>query len=50
VSKAKALDNSSGDAAFGSCVVGVVQRLRWSEGPSGGSVTFQYPFVFAPQG
>lgn len=50
VSSAKATTNSTGDSGLGSCVVGVVKRLRWRQGPDGGSVTFEYPFVFAPQG
>ena len=49
VTNASATENSTGDAALASCVVGVVRRLRWREGPDGGSVTFSYPFIFAPQ-
>lgn len=35
------------DPTVGSCVVGVVSRLRFPE-PEGGSVTFAFPFVFEP--
>ena len=49
VSSASASQNTSGSASLGSCVVGVIRRLRWNPGPEGGSVTFSYPFVFAPQ-
>jgi TonB family protein len=50
VSNASAVENSTGDAGVASCVVGTVSRFRFSPGPTGGSVTVSYPFVFAPQG
>jgi TonB family protein len=49
VTGARATENTSRDAALASCVVDVVGRLRFHPGPEGGSVTFAYPFVFAPQ-
>ena len=49
VSKAKVVDNTTGDAAVASCVVKTVKRFRFNPGPEGGSVTYAYPFVFAPQ-
>lgn len=49
VSGVRASENTTGDAAVATCVTGVVQRFRWNPGPEGGSVTFSYPFVFAPQ-
>jgi hypothetical protein len=49
VSGARATENSTGDDALASCVVRVIAGLRWREGPTGGSVSFGYPFVFAPQ-
>jgi TonB family protein len=49
VSNVRASENTTGDDAVASCVTGVVQRFRWNPGPEGGSVTFSYPFVFAPQ-
>ncbi len=49
VSGASATENTSGSAGLASCVVTTVQRFRFTPGPSGGSVTFSYPFVFAPQ-
>jgi TonB family protein len=50
VSGASAVENSTGDPGVASCVVGTVSRFRFSPGPTGGSVTVSYPFVFAPQG
>lgn len=49
VSKSSPVDNSTGDGAFASCISSVVKRLRWSPGPDGGAVTYEYPFVFQPQ-
>ncbi len=49
VSGATAVENSTGDPAVATCVVGTVGRFRFSPGPAGGSVTVSYPFVFAPQ-
>jgi outer membrane biosynthesis protein TonB len=49
VSAARAVENTTNDAGLASCVVGVIRRLRWREGPEGGSVQYSYPFVFAPQ-
>lgn len=30
------------------CIVSVVRTIRFDPGPEGGSVTYSYPFVFAP--
>lgn len=49
VSKATATSNTTNDPAVASCVVNTVKRFRFNPGPSGGSVTYSYPFVFAPQ-
>jgi TonB family protein len=49
VSRATATDNSTNDPAVADCVVSTVKRFRFNPGPEGGSVTFSYPFVFAPQ-
>ncbi len=50
VTDAKATTNSTGDAAVASCVVQTIRRFRFNDpAPEGGSVTFSYPFVFAPQ-
>jgi TonB family protein len=49
VSGVKVTDNSTGDDAVGQCVANAIQRFRFNPGPEGGSVTFSYPFVFAPQ-
>jgi TonB family protein len=50
VSKAKPTSNTTNDPAVAACVVDTVKRFRFNPGPEGGSVTFSYPFVFAPQG
>jgi TonB family protein len=49
VSKATATANTTNDPAVASCVVDTVKRFRFNPGPDGGSVTYSYPFVFAPQ-
>jgi TonB family protein len=49
VSKATATANTTNDPAVASCVVDTVKRFRFNPGPEGGSVTYSYPFVFAPQ-
>lgn len=49
VSGARAAENSTGSPAVATCVVRTISRFRFNPGPEGGSVTFAYPFVFAPQ-
>ncbi len=49
VSAARATENTTNDAAVAACVVNTVRRFRFNPGPEGGSVSFSYPFVFAPQ-
>ena len=49
VSKAAATANTTNDSAVAACVVDTVKRFRFNPGPEGGSVTYSYPFVFAPQ-
>lgn len=49
VSKANVSENTSGSAGLGTCVAAAIKRLRWRQGPEGGSVTYRYPFVFQPQ-
>jgi TonB family protein len=50
VSKASATANTTNDPAVAKCVVDAVSRFRFNPGPQGGSVTYSYPFVFAPSG
>jgi len=50
VSKAAATANTTNDDAVARCVVDTVKRFRFNPGPEGGSVTYSYPFVFAPSG
>ena len=49
VSGVKVAENTTGDTAVGQCVANAIQRFRFNPGPEGGSVSFSYPFVFAPQ-
>jgi TonB family protein len=50
VSGVHVTENSmTGGDAVGSCVARVVQGFRFNPGPSGGSVTYTFPFVFEPQ-
>ena len=49
VTGAKAVENTTGSPAVADCVTRTVARFRFNPGPSGGSVTFRYPFVFQPQ-
>lgn len=49
VSGATAPENTTGSPAVASCVVSTISRFRFNPGPDGGSVTYAYPFVFAPQ-
>ncbi len=49
VSGATAAENTTGSPAVASCVVSTIRRFRFNPGPDGGSVSYAYPFVFAPQ-
>ncbi|MGB0679582.1 MAG: TonB family protein, partial [Polyangiales bacterium] len=49
VTGARATNNTSNNSALAACVVGTFRRFRFNPGPSGGSVTYSYPIVFAPQ-
>ena len=49
VSRVFASENTTGSQAVAACVVSVAEAFRWSPAPEGGSVTFSYSFVFAPQ-
>jgi TonB family protein len=48
VSNARAAENTFSNEAVAACVVSLALGLRFNPGPEGGSVTFQYPFVFSP--
>lgn len=50
VTDARASTDSLGDPSVANCVARKLRGLRFDPGPVGGSVTFAYPFVFAPQG
>ncbi len=50
VTGARVDENTMGSDAVGTCIVGVVRGFRFNPGPENGSVTYSYPFVFAPQG
>lgn len=49
ISNARATENTTGSTELASCVVERIRGFYFSVGPSGGSVSFSYPFVFAPQ-
>lgn len=50
VTGAKSSTNTTGDPAVAACVVSTISRFRFNDpAPVGGSVSFSYPFVFAPQ-
>ena len=49
VSGVKVADNTTGERAVGECVANAISNFRFNPGPEGGSVSFSYPFVFAPQ-
>jgi TonB family protein len=49
VTDVRVKENSTGDTAVGTCVANTVGSFRFNPGPEGGSVTYSYPFVFAPQ-
>ncbi len=50
VTNASATTNTTNDPNVASCVVSTISRFRFNDpAPEGGSVTFSYPFVFAPQ-
>lgn len=48
VTGAKTVQNTTGSSSVGNCVTKTVARFRFNPGPDGGSVTFKYPFIFAP--
>ena len=49
VTGAHAIENLTGSTRLASCLSRVARGIRLSPGPQGGSVTIQYPFVFALQ-
>ena len=49
VTDVRVKENSTGDGAVATCVANTVGTFRFNPGPEGGSVTYSYPFVFAPQ-
>jgi TonB family protein len=49
VTDVKVKDNTTGDGAVATCVANTVGLFRFNPGPAGGSVSYSYPFVFAPQ-
>ena len=49
VTGVRATENTTGSDAVASCVARVVGGLRFNPGPTDGSVTYSFPFVFEPQ-
>jgi len=48
VSRAHTIENTTRDQDLADCVVARVGSMGFNPGPDGGSVHFEYPFVFAP--
>lgn len=48
VSRAEALENTTGSETLAGCIANALTSLRFDPAPQGGAVTFKYPFVFAP--
>jgi len=48
VTNVRAVENTTGSDPVATCVVGVVRGFRFNPGPSDGSVTYAFPFVFSP--
>ncbi|MFT5352830.1 MAG: hypothetical protein ACI9KE_000027 [Polyangiales bacterium] len=49
VTRSHSIENQTGSTRLASCLSTLIGNLRISPGPQGGSVTIQYPFVFALQ-
>jgi TonB family protein len=50
VTGVRVVDNTMGNDAVGACLVRVISGFRFNPGPTDGSVTYVFPFVFEPQG
>jgi TonB family protein len=50
VTGVRVTENSMGNDTVGSCVVRVIAGFRFNPGPTDGSVSYVFPFVFEPQG
>jgi TonB family protein len=50
VTNVRAVENTTNSEEVASCVVRVVQGFRFNPGPTDGSVTYAFPFVFEPAG
>ncbi|MDH5492488.1 MAG: AgmX/PglI C-terminal domain-containing protein [Myxococcales bacterium] len=48
VSGIRTLENTTGSVAVAGCVSRGLSGLRFSSGPTGGSITFSFPFIFRP--
>jgi len=48
VSGVQILENTTGSDELAACVLAVIEHLRFSPGPDGGSVTFSFSLDFAP--
>jgi TonB family protein len=44
----RAIENTTGSDAVAACVVRVLQGFRFDPGPTGGTVTYTFPFTFSP--
>lgn len=50
VTGVRATENTTGSDAVAACVVRVISGFRFTPGPTDGSVTYSFPFVFEPSG
>jgi TonB family protein len=50
VTGVRVTENTMGNDAVGACLVRVISGFRFNPGPTDGSVTYVFPFVFEPQG
>ncbi len=48
LTNAHTADDTTGSQNLAACVTGLIQRLRWRHGPTGGSVSYSYPLTFTP--
>jgi hypothetical protein len=49
VISSSAREDTVGSSAVTSCVLGIIDRLKFPENPGGGNVTAEFPFIFSKQ-
>jgi hypothetical protein len=48
LSHVRAVENTTGSEAIASCITGAIRDIRVNPGPTGGTVSAEFPFVFQP--